>query len=94
MNTDQAITLTVSEANLSPSLTGVPGSATFAELTAYTFDADATDADIPTQTLTFSLVNGPHRSDDQQHQRRVQLDADRGPGAEHVRIQRACERTA
>ena len=58
-NTDQAITLNVTEVNLAPTLTGVPSSATFAEMTAYTFDADATDADIPTQTLTFSLVNGP-----------------------------------
>src|SRR5678816_3935266 len=58
-NTDAPITLTVTEANAAPVLAGVPASATIAELAAYTFTATATDADVPAQTLTFSLVGAP-----------------------------------
>src|SRR5262245_64669012 len=58
-NTDAAITLTVTEANLAPVLANVPASATIPELVAYTFTATATDADLPAQTLTFSLVGAP-----------------------------------
>src|SRR5204863_1182431 len=58
-NTDAAITLTVTEANQPPVLSGVPASATIAELSAYTFTASATDADLPAQPLTFSLVGAP-----------------------------------
>ena len=57
--TSQSITLTVSESNASPVLTGVPATATIPEMEAYSFDANATDADHPPQTLTFSLVGGP-----------------------------------
>jgi hypothetical protein len=57
--TDAAITLTVTDDNVAPSLTGVPPSATIAELAAYTFTASATDPDLPAQTLTFSLVGAP-----------------------------------
>jgi hypothetical protein len=42
-----------------PVLTGVPESATIDELVLYTFGANATDVDIPPETLTFSLVGGP-----------------------------------
>jgi hypothetical protein len=58
-NTDADITLTVTEANQAPVLSGVPASATISELSPYTFTASATDVDLPAQTLTFSLVNGP-----------------------------------
>jgi len=58
-NTDAAITLTVTEANAAPVLTGVPASATIPELALYSFSASATDADVPVQTLTFSLVGAP-----------------------------------
>src|SRR5439155_24516278 len=58
-NTDAAITLTVSEVNTAPVLSGVPATATIPELSAYTFTAGATDADLPPQTLTFSLVGAP-----------------------------------
>src|SRR5262245_64996735 len=58
-NTDAAITLTVTEANLAPVLANVPASAAIPELAVYTFTATATDADLPAQTLTFSLVGGP-----------------------------------
>ena len=57
--TSESITLTVSESNASPVVTGVPESATIPEMAAYSFDANATDADHPPQTLTFSLVGGP-----------------------------------
>jgi len=58
-DTDASITITVNEVNVAPVLTGVPATATIDELALYTFDADATDADIPVQTLTFSLVGAP-----------------------------------
>src|SRR5262249_61304278 len=45
--------------NIPPTLTGVPASATIPELSAYTFDADATDPDLPPQALTFGLVDAP-----------------------------------
>src|SRR5262249_9916968 len=38
---------------------GVPSTATIPELAPYTFTATATDADVPAQTLTFSLVGAP-----------------------------------
>jgi FlaG/FlaF family flagellin (archaellin) len=47
-------------ANLAPSLTGVPSSTvTVDEGATVTFDADATDPDVPPQTLTFSLNSAP-----------------------------------
>jgi hypothetical protein len=45
--------------NALPVITGVPATATIPELVAYTFDANATDADVPPDPLTFSLVGGP-----------------------------------
>ncbi|HEY6193854.1 MAG TPA: putative Ig domain-containing protein, partial [Candidatus Eisenbacteria bacterium] len=57
--TEAAITIHVTEVNLAPALAGVPASATIPELAAYTFTATATDADLPAQTLIFSLVGGP-----------------------------------
>jgi hypothetical protein len=44
---------------VAPVLTGVPTEATIPELQPYTFDAAATDADLPAQTLSFSLVGAP-----------------------------------
>src|SRR6185503_11534740 len=58
-NTDAAITLTVTEVNASPVLSGVPATASVVELTPLTFTASATDSDIPAQTLTFSLTGAP-----------------------------------
>jgi hypothetical protein len=57
-NADASITLDVTEVNVAPVLSGVPGSATIPELSAYTFTAMASDEDAR-QTLTFSLVNAP-----------------------------------
>jgi hypothetical protein len=45
--------------NSVPLLTAVPTAATIPELQPYTFDADAADADLPAQPLTFSLLGGP-----------------------------------
>jgi hypothetical protein len=56
---DEWVTLRVTEVNVAPVLTGVPATASIAELTAYTFDANATDSDVPAQTLTFSLLSAP-----------------------------------
>jgi hypothetical protein len=58
-NTDAPISITVTEANVAPVLAGVPPTASVPELSPYTFTATATDADLPVQTLTFSLVGAP-----------------------------------
>ena len=57
--TDAAITIHVDEANVAPVLTGVPSAATTDELALYRFNAEASDGDVPAQTLTFSLVGAP-----------------------------------
>src|SRR5262249_61867673 len=54
-----AITITVKEVNVAPTISGVPSAATIDELSTLTFTATATDPDIPAQTLTFSLVGAP-----------------------------------
>ncbi|MES2793740.1 MAG: tandem-95 repeat protein [Planctomycetota bacterium] len=59
LTSTQSITLTVSEVNVAPVLSGVPASATIDEEVAYSFTASATDADLPGQTLTFSLTGAP-----------------------------------
>ena len=58
-NTDASVTLQVTEANLPPTLANVPADATIPELAAYTFTATPGDPDLPANTLTLSLVNGP-----------------------------------
>src|SRR5207249_1110742 len=58
-STDAAITLTVTDVNAAPVLSGVPASATIHELAAYTFTAAASDPDVPAETLVFSLVGAP-----------------------------------
>ncbi len=55
----ESITITVIEENAAPVLLNVPSSADIDEEVAYSFDADATDNDIPVQTLIFSLVGAP-----------------------------------
>jgi hypothetical protein len=57
--TDAAITLTVTEVNATPAVTGVPAAATIPELVAYSFTAAATDGDLPAQPLAFSLLGAP-----------------------------------
>src|SRR6266850_1131075 len=52
-----AITITVNEVNLPPSVTN-PGNKTTAELANLAFTVVATDPDLPPQTLTFSLTLG------------------------------------
>ncbi|MGV3538510.1 MAG: tandem-95 repeat protein [Rufibacter sp.] len=56
---EKPITITVSEVNVAPVLSGMPVSATIPEMQAYTFTASATDADLPKQDLVFSLQNAP-----------------------------------
>ena len=53
----ETITVTVNEVNVAPVLAPI-GDKTTNELVALTFTASATDADIPANTLTFSLANG------------------------------------
>src|SRR6185369_962483 len=54
-----AFSWTPTEGNAAPAIANVPASATIPELSPYTFTATATDADVPAQTLTFSLVGAP-----------------------------------
>ena len=56
---ETAIAITVEDVNVAPVINGVPATATIPELVPYTFTATATDADIPAQTLTLSLVGAP-----------------------------------
>lgn len=56
----ETITVTVGEVNVAPVLSGVPSTTvTVDEGATVTFDADANDADLPAQTLTFSLSGAP-----------------------------------
>jgi len=57
-STDQIVTLTGNEVNLPPSLNSI-GNRTVSEGSPLTFTASASDADIPGNTLTFSLINPP-----------------------------------
>ena len=59
LSATETFTITVNEVNVAPSLTNVPATATINELAPYAFTAQATDSDLPVQTLSFSLVNGP-----------------------------------
>jgi hypothetical protein len=52
------INLSVLEANVAPVLAGVSNQ-TLDELSALSLNLSATDTDLPVQTLTYSLVNGP-----------------------------------
>ena len=54
----ETITVTVNEANVAPVL-GAVGDQTTDELVLLTFTASATDADLPADTLTFSLSGEP-----------------------------------
>ncbi|MBP7031560.1 MAG: tandem-95 repeat protein, partial [Anaerolineaceae bacterium] len=54
----ETITVTIGEVNVAPVL-GAIGDKTVAEETALSFTATATDADLPANTLTFSLVGAP-----------------------------------
>jgi hypothetical protein len=54
----KSFTVTVNEVNSAPVLT-VPGDQTINELTALNVTASATDSDLPTNTLTFSLISAP-----------------------------------
>src|SRR5205823_13771513 len=53
----QTVTITVNEVNTAPVLTAI-GSKTVNEGTLLTFQAVATDADVPAQALTYSLDSG------------------------------------
>ena len=57
MSAAETITITVNEVNVAPVLTHI-GNKSVAEETLLTFTATATDADVPAQTLTFSLDAG------------------------------------
>ena len=58
LNDFETITVTVNEVNVAPVL-GAVGDQTTDEQTLLTFTATATDADIPVNTLTFSLSGEP-----------------------------------
>ena len=56
---EENISIQVREVNVAPQIANVPASATINELAAYGFTATASDSDVPSQTLTFSLVGAP-----------------------------------
>jgi plastocyanin len=58
LSATNAFTVVVNEVNVAPVLT-LPDNETIAELTLYTNNATATDADLPANALTFALVSGP-----------------------------------
>jgi len=58
LSVTQSFQLIVNEVNLAPVLT-VPPNATIHAGVTYSNNATATDADVPTNTLTFALVSGP-----------------------------------
>jgi hypothetical protein len=58
LSVTNSFTLIVNEVNVAPVLT-VPTNQTISELTLYTNNATATDADLPANPLTFALVSGP-----------------------------------
>ncbi len=59
LTASKTVSVTTNEVNVAPRLSNVPASANINELSAYTFTAAATDADIPVQALTFSLIDAP-----------------------------------
>lgn len=58
LSASQSFQVAVNEVNVAPVLT-MPNDATINELTLYTNNATATDADLPANALTFTLVSGP-----------------------------------
>jgi hypothetical protein len=58
LSATNSFTVMVNEVNVAPVLT-VPANQAIDELTLYTNNATAMDADIPANTLTFALVSGP-----------------------------------
>ncbi len=58
LSATNTFTVIVNEVNTAPVLT-LPANQTINELTFFTNNATATDADIPANTLTFALVSGP-----------------------------------
>ncbi len=58
LHDDEVVELTVLEVNLAPVLEAIADE-TIDEMVAYTFDADASDPDLPANTLTYSLVGAP-----------------------------------
>ena len=77
----ETFTISVGDTNLAPVLTAI-GNQTVNEGATLSFIATATDADLPSQTLTYSArrrVTGAGH-DDQQLDRRLQLDSERSAG--------------
>jgi hypothetical protein len=58
LSTERTVNITVNEINLAPALATIPPQ-NVNEGSLLTFTAAATDADIPTNTLTFSLLSAP-----------------------------------
>ncbi|MDX6765300.1 MAG: glycosyl hydrolase [Candidatus Methylacidiphilales bacterium] len=55
---DRTVNITVNEVNVAPALSPIP-SQTMDEGTLVSFTANGTDADLPANTLTYSLINAP-----------------------------------
>ena len=82
LSATNSFTVVVYRPNTPPVLAAISDQTVYAN-TLLTFTASATDTDQPPQTLTFSLGTGAPAGASITSQRRLQLDADGGPGAEH-----------
>ena len=71
---ETGFTITVTENNTAPVLAAISNQ-TVAEGALLTVPGGATDADLPAQTLTYSLVGGARRCGDQSDHRCLHLDA-------------------
>jgi hypothetical protein len=79
-----AITITVNEVNQAPVVTN-PGNRTTAELANLAFTVTATDADVPANTIAWSLTLGtPAATGATVGRGRVPLDADGGAGPRNL----------
>jgi DNA/RNA endonuclease G (NUC1) len=58
-STTGAVNITITPVNDAPVLANVPASASINELSRYSFTATASDVDVPSQALVFSLVGAP-----------------------------------
>ena len=87
----EQITVTVTEVNAAPVL-GPIGNRTVGEGSELRFTIAATDADLPANGLTFSLVGAPSRRGHRSRDRPLHLDADRGAGPGHLHLHGAGHR--
>ena len=80
--------ITVNDVNSAPQLSNIGSDYEVEEGSTLTFTPTATDTDVPVNVLTFELVGAHRRSEHRSRSRRLHLDANRGPGAGDLLLQR------